>query len=716
MSQRKNNGYNKLLLEARLHKKLSRKKAAKALNISRTKLMRIEKGYAIVQEKDQDVFIDFYHLDKDFFKNDFCYPVPVDIKSYDKKKPSKFYLFFLSTKFKVLSIIISLGFIAQTVCGAMCLPAIRGNTSSFFANEIKTTYQYVLNVGEDPSEEDKNSELGMLVIDKRKIVELKGEHEDKFESLKINYFVHERNLPYAFLQGKYEHQSKYKVIFEHRYLGNYSYRAHCYLANVSDDSKIISRMTCDINKVNLDNYHYTFKTVNSLGEETKLLNENDPLYQEYTGIFKQYYTQFDTDLNKLFDNKLVATKLTYTTYSLAMNNNVTSFSSYRYTMQMLFIWGIIFTAISIILTVISFIKKSHFKKKLAILDIPDEIEKDDYSDVKVREKLSPLPKNKGVNLLINEFSIRTISLLFLFLSSMVTFFVFLDALNVSVIGAYSSDMFRNLVSNLSIVAVLLLYFLKLDIYQNKKNAAAFSWFLFITGLLYYLVIVAVYFILENVTGSTDVLGTILNYLPGNIIWAVLVFNAINIFLFSKPNFKNPTKSKRLAFRLCVIIPLSYLIISCIVSIGMKLYDWNIHYLISSLLFFKAPYITVFAFLYTAFVFIYRRHTVRKYGESNALLYQQGNKYNLNRNIFACLIILVLGLIDLLFMFIFPNNKLSFGTNAIILIAIPLLLFYRPHFGKRNATWDLCFNLLYVFVYIAGILSIAMAVINFLTTI
>jgi len=716
MEHLNNHGFNKLLLEARLNLNLSRKEAAKALGISYTYLMRIEKGYAIVQDNLQPKFIEVYKLEENFFSNDLCYPVEVDIKSYKNKQFSKAYEFFLSIKFKVISFLLSLGFIAQTVSGALCLPAVRGNTAEFFSKEVKDTYQYVLQNGQVAGDEDKNSELGTLALDKRHIIKLEGDSKSSFEELKINYFDQQRNLPYAFFQGKYSCNDEYRLVFEHRYVGNYSYRVHCYLITKEETPKVFSRMTCDVDKKNLDEYKYSFKTVSSIGDEIKLLKESDPLYTTYTTLFKDRYPGFDGDLSYLFKEKLSSTNLTYTEYSIHMNKEVGSFSSYRYAMQMILLWGIIFTAVFVILFITSTIKKSHLNKRLKLPEIPDEIETDDYSDVKVDAVLTPVPKNKGMNLLINEFTVRAISLLFLFLSSMVTYFVFLESLHLAVPSANTSDIVRNLISNLSIVAVLTLYFLKLDIYQNKKNAAAFSWFLFITGLLYYLLIVVVYFILDGITGSTDILGTILNYLPGNIVWAVLTFNAFTIFLFSKPNFKKETPTKRLLFRLCSLIPLSYLLISSVISIGMKAYDWNIHYLVSSLLFFKAPYITVFALFYSLFVFFYRRYTVKKYGEENALLYQQGNKYNFYRNIAACALILILGIIDIIFLVAAPNNKFGFGTNFIILIAIPLLLFYRPHFGKRNATWDLIYNLLYVFVYIAGIIAIVIAVISFLTTI
>jgi len=637
------------------------------------------------------------------------------------KKDKKASKIFLSKWFRLVTAILSIGFIVQTIMGVVNLPLIRGNTATFFTNDIISVWRYVDEFGEEPGEDDKNSELGLLALDKRKLLRFNGQSEERFNVLKLNYFSQQRNLPYAFMQGEYylseNDNTDYLIKYEHRYVGNYTFRAHAYLYNQSDPSKMISRITCDVYKKDTSNYAYYYKTVSDInkdGEKT-FLNPKDQLYLKYTSIFNARYQWFDEDLSTLFQKKVVPyLDLTYEDYSTQMNDGVSAFVSYRFTMQSLILWGVILGLTSILLCILSFIKKGKVKKKESVMF--DDIDQMDYSDVKVSAKLTRVPKNSGFNLRVHEFEIKVVALIFLFLSSMVTFVVFLDAVKVNVPMLPGNDHVRDIFANLSIIAVILLYFLKLDIYQNKKNAAAYSWFLFITGLLYYFLILIVYAVFDGMGSSaTSILDTILAYFPGNIIWAVLTFNVFTIFLFSKPKFKNDTKVKHTLFRLCSLIPFSYLIISSIVSLGMKMGGWNVHYAISSLLFFKAPYITIFALFYSLIVFFYRRYTVKKYGETNAILYQSGNKYNLVRNISACAIILVIGVVDLIFLFAYPGNKLGFGTNYLVLLAIPLILFYHPHIGKRNGTWDVCYNILYVYVYIAGILAIVGVVLSFLTT-
>ena len=91
---------------------------------------------------------------------------------------------------------------------------------------------------------------------------------------------------------------------------------------------------------------------------------------------------------------------------------------------------------------------------------------------------------------------------------------------------------------------------------------------------------------------------------------------------------------------------------------------------------------------------------------NGEIYMAGNRYYYTKNLIVCLIIAVLGVLDLIIAKYWANNPIGAGGNYVILFTIPFVLLYHPHHGDRNLKWDVAFIALYGLSMVLGILMIA----------
>lgn len=715
-------GLNKALFEKRLELNLSRKEAAKLLGISKFKLTLLERGYLKISKKNEARFISAYGLDEYYFVDYYKYPIIIDEKLYEPINPTTFFdKLGSSKKAKIISIALAIGFIVMCAIGVSSSPKVNGSTPSFYSEEVKTLQKYVISEGKEGITIPEESDFSCLIPDRYFYIKEKIAEDDLKEEFTINFFKKTDNLPYAWTTGMYKvkvDSGTYKLKFQSRFLGNNTARVHFIL---NDYFLIIpyplSYITCDISfdeNLTITNYNFISVLKANQGGGNVTINPGDEGYEEYTTLFKTYFEIYVTDLGYFFDT-CIPLSISLSTFMSDMNIGNTIYFSNLSLAFGLTISGFIFSILALGVFVLSLMFKDNAEKRAAKFAYAKEEQdaipvKTEPCEVDKKE----LPRNKWIDMVIPEFGVRVLSLLLLFASSIGTYMVFANAITINITGTIQSIGTNALVTSLSVLAVMLLYFVKLDIYQNKKSAFATNIFLFILGLLYYLALLLVYY---GLVGLNDTIGTItdalFNLLPGNIVWAVLVFNLIIIFMFAplKESQKNKPHAE-LKARLLTLIPFSYLVASCIISIGLG-NGWKMPYAVSSLFFYKAPMITVFAIVYCIGVFIYRRVAKKKYGEVNGIIYQNGNKYNFCRNIIAFVTVAAIGIFDLMCFLYWPKNPAGFGTNWLMLFALPFILFYHPHIGKRNGLWDTIFLILYGLAYVIGIVLIVFAILNIL---
>ena len=705
-------GINKRLLDKRLELDYSSKEASIRLDISRLELSLIEHGYIKVRKSLKPKFIRKYKLEPNFFEDDFNgYPTPI----VDENKPikiNKFHHFFLSWFNRIALLVLATGFAVMAGFGLTGLPRVTSDTKSFYEEQIITLYQNVTNNGIYHPSED--SIIGSTILDPDGYHSFEYANENTnleattyhFYGTSLNFFTNEEFLEYSFITAVANVNSPLigtcYATYETRLSGN-CYRTHFNIYDFASPlDKPLSHISADLYSAD-DRVVFNLVEVRNLFDELEIVHEDNIFYAYFTYLFSNSYDSYLENVNHFFDANIDRIGMDYSTYKSLMEKGTNNLNGFSSRCSSFILYGFILSILFIAIAGISIIIGFSFDKKLTSY-IQEE---DKYDHIETRKELAPLPKNKFLPPFIPEVLIRILVLVITLASSIGLYTIFACVQSFNVIDAINAISFKAEISSLTIVAMCLLFFTKLDIKQGQKNTFLVNYALFFLGLLFYIMIIVIQYSMSSSSSIIAQAGTaLLDFLPGNIVWGILSFNLLTASLFSNPNFKKQTKGKVLAFRLTSIIPISYMFLSSLYIIGKNAWGWNLPLAVSSLLFSKALYIMLFAIFYCLFVYFYKHHTFKKYGPQNALIYQNGNRYIYTKNIIVCLIIVVLSVVDLLFGKFWVNNPFGLGGNYICLFAIPFILFYRPHMGKRNGIWDISFAVLYALSMTIGFLMIS----------
>jgi hypothetical protein len=247
------------------------------------------------------------------------------------------------------------------------------------------------------------------------------------------------------------------------------------------------------------------------------------------------------------------------------------------------------------------------------------------------------------------------------------------------------------------IATTLWFFIRIEILHTSGNIVPTVILTFFLGLLFYFAENAfqTYFDLNSDTYRELLLTLFLSFMPGNLFWGMTCFSLLVLFLLTTPKFRK--RSSLVAFRLCALLPLTYLLLSLFYALGTQL--WGFAVLpdeVAGLLSRKEFIPTVFAVLYPLGLYLYRIIVLHRYGKEKAALYFCGNRYFFLKNILASLILGALALTGYLLGNGEAGKALGLHNSAWIAILIPFLLCYHPHLGARNRLLDLLFPLAYAF--------------------
>lgn len=357
-------------------------------------------------------------------------------------------------------------------------------------------------------------------------------------------------------------------------------------------------------------------------------------------------------------------------------------------------------------------------KNKRLLKASEQVNEENVINALVKEKdPKPLPDNKWPAPFVPEILIRILAIVAALVSSIGLYRIFQSIVGLDIIGVVNDVQFKSQISTFTTLAVMLVFFTKLDIRQSFKNSFRVNYILFFAGLIFYILLIFVQAELGSYKGDISVTVTdALNYLPGNIIWGILAFNLLVTFLFAEPQSIQNSSKKRIRYRCFAILPILYLIASSVINIGSRSLGWNIPFAINSLFFSKALILTVFSVLYCFGVYFYKRHTIVKYGKENSIIYRNGNAYLYKKNLIVVAIVALLGVVSIIISKYWPENPFDAAGGYIILFTIPFILFYHPHFGQRNKKWDIAFGAIYGLSMALGILLIAGSIGEFITSI
>ena len=186
----------------------------------------------------------------------------------------------------------------------------------------------------------------------------------------------------------------------------------------------------------------------------------------------------------------------------------------------------------------------------------------------------------------------------------------------------------------------------------------------------------------------------LNYLPGNIFWGMGVYALFALFLFARPKLFSKNKKLSVLWKSFVIIPLFYLIISMVYSCLVNAKVWNaMPYYVSFLMFPKGLCITVIVCAFCLFVKYFRTIAIVLLGHKNAETFFKGNQYILAKNITACILILLVGIVDLILHYTVSSDNvymkaLNLGNNFYTPLVKDMSLFFISDESLINNSEDL----------------------------
>lgn len=722
-------GINKRLYDRRLELKYSKKEACIRLDISKTKLSLIENGYIRVNNPElQEMFILKYKLEPDFFtKDDFkLYPTPIEKEAKKKKEKPLLGKILRSVWFKVVCFVLFGGFTAMAISGKALAPKAFNEVDTFFSETINDCYKNAVTDKKGVQHNAIESYTSSIIMDDFYSIEEISDFKldpslTGFWYSSVNFLTEKHNLPYTFFFGEtivssedFLYGMPISCTYETR-IQNGAPRVHfnaypIYVNEITGDYYIdyeitLAHISADFNSGSKTFRYNLVEVLDIFTGSLTQVDESDLDYQIYTYVFNTQYAQFSLCEAQLFANHKADLKVTYQEFCddlLAGNNAYDGFTN---AVNSMIIFGLVFACTFFALFAFSFVKTIIYKLKHEDIDgVEDDIVIQEINTT--NQSKNELPRDTKIQPFIPEIVMRLLILFTAFLSSLGIYYIFQSIVCGDPVAMFAGIAFKAEIAGFSAVSVLLLFFLKLDIRQGKKNTFLVNYILFFAGLVFYFLLLIVQSnLLQAKTGSAPVIAEALNYLPGNIIWGILAFNLLSAFLFGEPKSIQEDDKKRIRYRLLALLPIAYMVISSIYQIGKKAAGWNLPLAVSSLLFSKALFLTLFSVFYCLVVFLYKRHTEKKFGLEGAKIYQNGNRYHLIKNLLVVGVIAALGISDLIIGKCWANNPIDAGGNYIVLFIIPFVLFYRPHMGKRNGKWDLAFTILYGLCLSLGLLLV-----------
>lgn len=732
-----NKGFNKILYEARLKKNLSLKDAAKLLHLNKTYLRLIESGYITISPKLEVKFLEFYKLDKNFIKDDLCYPVMLE-EEQTKIVGSFWHKLFNAAWFKLGCFLLALTFLAMGATGGVMNYYSEVNTSKFFDQSTVVALRDYSRDNPDQIIELSDATTIEGINDRVYVLDNSCYYPSGYGKddaiIRLLTPGKEKNIVYSTISGQFNFKATLPsdidrdivkalkeiivdfveglpiditTTFSIRYAFG-STRIKMNLCPLGVATSIGSATA--VAKGDILDLNYEFKDLSFLGPVSMLvsLEEDSVLYKFLTGVFNERYSLLIPQLDSFMASDHVPYVSGLSEYSTNFANGSFNFGMFVVDSMALLLAGIIFFCLFLALSALFLFKvrpveveENKEEHKLLKLSNKDDLTRDS-AQLKRNWKIFPIfPGNL----------LKFISISMIFVYSIGFYFLFNSITNLNIAQATNIINFENWLSPILIIAFLLLFFVKLDIVQEKKNYFLTNYFWFFSGLALYMLYVFIgrTALLDN-TATSNIGKLLLDVLPGNFLWGFLAFNMMVLLLFYHPISVGNDKKKLFKYRLLSIIPISYLVVSLILELGASYGGWVIPFTISSLFFTKAVDLLVFALLFTIIVFIYKHWTVKKYGEEKAILYQHGNKYYFVKNAIAAAIVLCIGIFEIAFHFAWPNNPIGMGQDYLILCSVPFILLYHPHHGKRSEKWDNIFLIYYDTAYAIGIVLIALSVI------
>ena len=691
---------NLYLYNARNNLGKSRKEAAKHLKITSLHLKLIEEGYLSVSKKKQPMFIKYYRLERDFF-NKYSRNIHVlNPAKNDKHKNIKQASLYAKKRFKIIPGILGCITLASLIYGCYQLNEQyinpRAAWTENFTKFNETAKQLESEVSPDVFLNDNIHTISGSEI--TETVETEGYKKTYKASLGVyEKDCHSSDMTIVLNWSNYRNgndgeYSKWQASFQFN-ISFYNKKKIIYTtySSAKDDQGDTFFVTSalgfieDNGFVNLRPFTYVLNGISYKAEV------DDEFYNSFTGLLNGYVIDGYKAANKLLEEKGLSDTYSNVLDLIEDTQKISRHYIFSFRMgNLLVILGSILSVCCLAVLGLSCYCSHYLKKKSEPKTAKQITTKIVYSTAP-RE----IPNDIALSPLLPELSLRIIGLSTILLSSIALYL----SVNYFLRNFETSSMinvFKNITSNGLIFGTALLLFLKIDLYSNKseKDLITNILLLFIGGLFYYFMEVILYSDVTRTNGLLSLLaGVFVNFLPGNIIWNLMLYSLIFLFLFITPERYKRDPHKILIFRLCSIIPTLFLAFAFIYKTFIES-QISSAYWFSFMFYTKGILITLFAVLIIYSVFFYRLYCKYKYGEDGAKVFFNSRRYSLTKNLIASIIITLLVLVDVFCRYKLPDNNLGLGNNWPMIFLVPVIMLYRPHIGKRNSIWDKSFITMY----------------------
>ena len=285
-------------------------------------------------------------------------------------------------------------------------------------------------------------------------------------------------------------------------------------------------------------------------------------------------------------------------------------------------------------------------------------------------------------------------------------------------GAYSLSAYLGSTAaaqamGLFLVGMFLLYFLDFDLFlEDRRVLRNIVAYLIVFLCLYRIELIAV----RSLNGGS-VLTELAKQIPlPNMFGTIACYFMITYFLFQKPRWMKK-RWQLITHRLLALLPIFWIVVSWIIYKGNGVFftlDWPdwLYFLFNCE---RLPF-SILAISYLVGLYFLRLYYRRKYGENNAAVYFNSNRFLWQKNVFTVLIIGVVAIVEACLAGNATAVNLDMGNYAQIAILIPLVLFYRPHQGPRNRPVDWTILGLYVVAIVLAYAFVAFsAIVGFATS-
>ena len=669
--------YNQYLYKKRIELELSRKQFAKLLGINRLAYFYFEKGYFLPSKKTEQKINSYFEGDfSPHLQGEESYPVKVATNNQKADKKTLFAKLFSNTNFLtgfvvfivLLGALLGLGFIMQK--GADAVGRSRaGTTLNTLTNYINVEGQYNVNIIKEFSQKEiyENSPDEYVSI-------RKPASSTNPADLNMYYLARIKDETYSDIRV---------VLF---LKANYNYDMTLTIMNTGEDIKASFQRTAQDNFKLLSASFDTFYDQ----ELTQALKDRETLETFVEIIMYGYMLESDASFSRLIKNSIGVDTNFYSDIYQPYQKALGETTSLRRAGFGIIISSFIAIVVSLSLAIYYFLTR---EKTIKITN---------QTSLRTKE-YKQLPNNIRFSAFLPEVVVAVIGVILVFIGS--TRFL-VNALGgtgliKSLKPLVANGSFATLTGNLFYIGIFLMFFIDFDTEADLKKIVKNIVMYAATFLIIYVLEASV---ISSMLNSGSILtDTLIKYIPSNPFLIVSCYFIIMLSLFYTPLRCKNNKILKILWRTMSLLPTTFIFISFFYS------QLNIDY--SNVWFNYFIQNSKFSFSLLAVVYLYIVYFVKmfyfkKYGPKNSDVFFTGNKFKLEKNFCGVIAICLVVIVE------FILSKQPYGSpfriafSPLILILLPIMLFYQPQIGSRNKVFNgVIYTIYYISLYISYIVII-----------